>query len=38
VVLAATEDPGLAAAHVDFTGRMTRGLMLLPAGQLALET
>ena len=35
VVRAATEDPELAAAHVDFTGRMTRGLVLLLAGQLA---
>lgn len=35
VVRAATEDPALAAAHVDFTGRMTRGLVLLLAGQLA---
>jgi AcrR family transcriptional regulator len=35
VVRAATEDPELAAAHVDFTGRMTRGLVLLMAGQLA---
>ena len=35
VVRAATEDPELAAAHVDFTGRMTRGLLLLLAGQLA---
>jgi AcrR family transcriptional regulator len=35
VVRAATEDPELAAAHVDFTGRMTRGLFLLLAGQLA---
>jgi AcrR family transcriptional regulator len=35
VVRAATEDPDLAAAHVDFTGRMTRGLVLLLAGQLA---
>jgi AcrR family transcriptional regulator len=37
VVRAATEDPELAAAHVDFTGRMTRGLLLLLAGQLATE-
>jgi AcrR family transcriptional regulator len=36
VVRAATEDPELAAAHVDFTGRMTRGLVLLLAGQLAI--
>lgn len=35
VVRAATEDPELAAGHVDFTGRMTRGLVLLLAGQLA---
>jgi AcrR family transcriptional regulator len=35
VVRAATEDPALAAAHVDFTGRMSRGLLLILAGQLA---
>jgi hypothetical protein len=34
VVRAATEDPELAAAHVDFTGRLTRGLLLLLAGQV----
>lgn len=37
VVRAATEDPELAAAHVDFAGRMTRGLVLLLAGQLVTE-